>query len=269
MEPSSPLPRLVVTPQLAQRVELAQAAQNRGATAPGGILEVAGGVALFNGAGSPFTQAIALGLEGAVSAEAVDQVEAHLGREGGAIQVELLPFAHPSLAEELGRRGYRVGEFQQVVLRPLSGVSLAPTRAEVRPIRPEEAALFARTVTQAFMGSEEPSEAEVALMLPTTVTPGTTCFLAFVDGEPAGGGTVALHEGVATFSGAGVRERFRGQRLQQALIGARLDWALRHGCTLAASATLPASPSQRNMEHQGFFIAYPKLVMVRELSVAP
>jgi GNAT superfamily N-acetyltransferase len=253
--------------ELAKRVELAQAAQNRAGIPPGGVLEVAGGLALFNGPGSPLTQAIALGLEGPVSPEDVDRVESHLGRGGGAIPIELLPFAHPSLSQELGRRSYRVAEFQQVLVRELSERWPESPQANVRPIHPEEAEIFARTVARAFMGREDVSDEEAAIMLPMTTLPDTACFLAFVEGEPAGGGTVALHEGVATLSGTGIRERFRGQGLQQALIASRLDWAARQGCTLAASSTLPASASQRNMERMGFFIAYPKVVMVREPAV--
>ena len=137
---------------------------------------------------------------------------------------------------------------------------------EVRPIQPGEARAWARTVTRAFMGKEEPSEEELGFILPTTAIPGTTCFLARVDGQDAAGGTVALHDGVATLSGTGVREAFRGRGLQAALIHARLAFASAQGCTLAATATLPATPSQRNMERLGFRIAYPKVVMVREAS---
>ncbi len=261
--------QLVVDAHLARRVELAQAAQNRVMTPPSGVLEVAGGLALFNGPGSPLTQAIGLGLEGPVGEELLDRVEAHLGREGGPIQVELLPFAHPSLAEGLGRRGYRVAEFQQVLVRPLEGGWPQPPPVEVRPIRPDEAQAWALTVARAFMGREEVTEAEASFLLPSAAMTGTTFFLARVDGEPAGGGTVAVHGDVATFSGTGVRERFRGQGLQAALIAARLEWARQQGCTLAASSTLPATVSQRNMERMGFRIAYPKVVMVRERSAGP
>ncbi|WP_224248005.1 GNAT family N-acetyltransferase [Hyalangium gracile] len=268
MQPSPPLTRPAVDLGLARRVELAQAAQNRTATPPEGILEVAGGFALFHGPGSPLTQAIALGLDGPVSPADLDRVEAHLGRGGGAIPIELLPFAHPSLAQELARRGYRVSEFQQVLVRELTHRWPESPQVEARPIHPHEARALARTVASAFLGREELSEEEATLMLPMTSMPGTTCFIALADGEPAGGGTVALHEGVATLSGAGVRERFRGRGLQQALIAARLDWAVRHGCTLASSSTLPGTSSQRNLERMGFFIAYPKVVMVREPSAS-
>lgn len=266
MQPSSSPSRLVVDAQLARRLELAQAAQNRGATPPSGVLEVAGGLALFNGPDSPLTQALALGLDGPVSAEDLDRVESHLGQGGGVLQIDLLPFAHPTLAQGLAQRGYQVGEFQQVLVRALPGRPTPPTVAEVRPLRPGEAEVFSLTVARGFLGREDVSDAEASLMLATATMPGTTCFLALVDGAPAGGGTVALHDGVATLSGTGVRERFRGRGLQQELIVARLAWALRQGCTLAASSTLPASASQRNMERMGFFIAYPKVVMVRQLS---
>nr|BDT38300.1 GNAT family N-acetyltransferase [Myxococcus sp. MH1] len=263
--------RPTVDAALVRRVELAQAAQNRAATPTHGILELAGGLALFNGANSPLTQALALGLEGPVSAESLDRVEAHLGQQGGLLQLDLLPFADPSLAQELARRGYRVGEFQQVFVRALPASPPPPTAPgiELRPLRPGEAQVFSRTVAQGFMGRDEVSDEEASLMLGTSTMPGTTCFLALVDGEPAGGGTVAIHDGVATLSGTGVRERFRGRGLQQALISTRLDWATRQGCTLASSSTLPASPSQRNMERLGFFVAYPKVVMMRDLTSSP
>jgi GNAT superfamily N-acetyltransferase len=249
---------------LAQRLERAQAAQNREATPPAGVLEVAGGVALFNGPGSPFTQAIGLGLAGEVSAAELARVEAHLGQAGGPVQVELCSFAHPSLAQLLGARGYAVGEFQQVLVRPLSHEAHAPPPGvEVRPLRAGEARAWASAVASAFLGKEEPSEEELGIMLPTASIPGTTCFVALVEGEMAGGGTVALHDGVATLSGTGVREKYRGRGLQAALIQARLAFAAERGCTLASTSTLPASGSQRNMERQGFRIAYPKVVMVR------
>ncbi|MCP3102220.1 GNAT family N-acetyltransferase [Myxococcus sp. K15C18031901] len=259
-QPSRP----VVDVALARRIERAQAEQNRSATPAHGILDVAGGRALFNGPGSPLTQALALGLDEPVDAAMLDRLEAHLGQGGGPMPIELTPFAHPSLAQELARRGYRVSEFQQVFARALPGAPLPTVGAEARPIRPAEAALFARTVGQGFLGREELTDDEAALMLSAATMAGTTCFLAWADGEPAGGGTVAVHDGVATLSGTGVRERFRGLGLQQALIAARLAWALDRGCTLASSSTHPGTPSQRNMERLGFFVAYPKVVMVRE-----
>jgi GNAT superfamily N-acetyltransferase len=263
-----PSPEVQVDLALAQRLERAQGAQNRAATSPGGVLEVAGGLALFNGPGSPLTQALALGLDGPVDAEALARVEAHLGQGGGPVQVELGAFAHPTLAQLLGERGYRVAEFQQVFVRAL-GREAQPELGqedEVRVLRPEERHAWARAVASAFMGREELSDEEASLMLPTTDMPGTTCFIARVRGELAGGGTVALHEGVATLSGTGVREAYRGRGLQAALIRARLAFAAEHGCTLASSSTLAATASQRNMERLGFRVAYPKLLMVRGLS---
>jgi GNAT superfamily N-acetyltransferase len=269
MNASSSVSFPIVDAKLARRVELAQAAQNRSTTPPGGILEVAGGVALFAGAGSPLSQALALGLDGPVRAEDLARVEAHLGQAGGPIQVELLPFADPSLAVLLAQRGYRVTEFQQVLIRPLDGPLPDAPAADVRPVRSGEEALWAHTLAQAFFGREEVAPEESSLILPATRARGTTCFLAQVDGQPAGGGTVAIHEDIATLSGTGVRERFRGRGLQAALIRARMEWAIRHGCRLVATSTHVATPSQRNMERMGFRIAYPKLVLVREAPASP
>jgi hypothetical protein len=48
------------------------------------------------------------------------------------------------------------------------------------------------------------------------------------------------------------------------LIQARLTFAAAADCDLAKVTTLPGSGSQRNVERQGFRVAYTQTVMVRE-----
>ena len=113
------------------------------------------------------TQGLAMGLGGPVSAADLDAVEAQLrprpnrreapGRGSvepwrdrphghGARQMELTPFAHPSLAAELARRGYRVHEWQLVWTRGVPAVRPAghPPRREAIPGRaaPHQASHF-------------------------------------------------------------------------------------------------------------------------------
>src|SRR6476619_7639960 len=77
--------------------------------------DLAGGTAIFAGRGSPLTQGLAMGFTGPVGAADLDALEAFLAPEGtGTTQLELCPFADPSLAAELARRGYRVHEWQLV-----------------------------------------------------------------------------------------------------------------------------------------------------------
>jgi GNAT superfamily N-acetyltransferase len=250
---------------LARRVERAQAAQmERTVRASGGgasALAVAGGQAFRFGPRSPFSCAVGLGLGGPVSPEDLDAVEAHLGRAGGAIRVELSAFADPSLPALLGRRGYQVERFHQVWVReplPLPG---APA-AEVRPIGADEEDLWIDLFVAIFFGGDTTGAVREGLRAMPRAE-GNVCFLAFHAGNPAGVAIASADGGVAQLTGAGVLPRFRGARLQAALVRARLSWAAGRGCDLAAAATDPATASQRTLERAGFRCAYPKAVFVR------
>jgi GNAT superfamily N-acetyltransferase len=276
---------------LARRVERAQADQNRayvealarshpeiGASA----LAMKGGWVLFAGAGSPLTQAMAIGLDGPLSAADLRRIEAHLtppaasqagaagqaGQAGTDVQIELCPYADPSVFAILAARGYRVQEFNQVWVRSLgteipAGEPLAEG-IELRPVRAGEEGLFARVVLAGFLEQESEVSTEAALLFePMPFAEGTECWLAWVDGEAAGGGSVSFYDGVATLFGTSVLPRFRRRGIQDALIRRRLLRAREQGCDLASSNTLPGTSSQRNMERGGFHVAYPKLVMLR------
>lgn len=236
-----------------------------------GSLSIAGGKAIFGGPGSPYTQAAAVGLRGPVLAEELDQIEAFLGRGGGPIQIGLLPFlAHPDLVEALGERRYRVVRLQQVLVRSLQGAADEPTLApasdaslRVTPVKPGEEALWCRTVTQGFLGSDEVLAEDEAFFRPAASAERYHCFLAWVGDEPAGGGILIIDRDLGYFSSTSVRPRFRGRGVQAALIRARFDSAIRAGCSIAVTSTEPATRSQRNMERAGFRVAYPKAMMFR------
>jgi GNAT superfamily N-acetyltransferase len=257
---------------LARRVEGAQAqgradaARAHSRCCPGAgiaVEAVGGGFAIINPCGPPTTRAHAfgLGMNGPVT-------EADLGRladfyRGLVAHVNLCPLAHPSLLELLGRRGYRVVEWNNVLVRALGGEEAAgplPAGLEARPAAAAEAELWARVVAQGYSGQEEVGAAlgaGVALFDLLAVR----CFLGLVGGEPAGGGAVAWHQGVATLLGTSTLPRFRGRGLQAALLQARLALAARQGCDLATTNTDPGSTSQRNVERQGFRVAYTRPVL--------
>jgi GNAT superfamily N-acetyltransferase len=252
---------------LARRIERAQALQlerTRAARGSGGPpLEVAGGLAVFHGFRSPFSAAIGVGLAGAVGGDDVDRIEAHLGKGGGPVRVEVTPFSDPSLADELARRGYRLERFHQVWARRPLPLPAAP-EAEVRPVRPGEERAWVELFSQAYLGGPTHSEAQREAFLAMIRGEGNVGFLAFANGSAAGIGIASVEGAVAYLSSAGVPAPYRGRGLQLALVRARLAWAAERGCDLAASATEPATASQRTLEKAGFRPAYPKAVLVRE-----
>ncbi len=256
---------------LCLRLECAQAEQNQAMARaearlnPGGgarCERIAGAYAIFLGPGHMLNQGLALGLAGPMAEADLDRLEAILG---APTTVELSAGADPSVAALLAARGYRVHMFQQVWLRDLSaGEDLEHrTELEVRPIHAGEEALFGKVVFAGFMETDDLDSVDPAPFAATTSAEGTTCFLAFLDGVPMGAGTVGLAGGVATLSGTSVLPSFRGRGGQGALIRTRLAFAWERGCTLAASATLPGTHSQANLERAGFRVAYPKLELVK------
>jgi GNAT superfamily N-acetyltransferase len=230
-------------------------------------LETPAGVAIFAGVGSPLTQGLATGLAGPVAAADLDRLEAHVAPGGaGTPQLELSPFAHPSLSRLLAGRGYRVHEWQLVWVRtvPREPMAPPPPGIEVRRVRPGEEDAHLRAVLAGFLEVEDVPEEAVALLRPGAFAEGHELYLALVGGEPVGGASLSFAGGVALVNGSGVRPAFRGRGAQGALIRARLDRARELGCDVACSTTLPGTPSRRNMERHGFQVAYPKLLMLRD-----
>jgi GNAT superfamily N-acetyltransferase len=238
-------------------------------TSGASVLDVAGGLAIFAGAGSPLTQGLAMGLNGPVTAAELDAMERHVSPAGrGSLQLEVCPFVDPSLFTLLAERGYRVNEWQLVWTRPLADATPAPREPPdpaltVRRARPDEHDVFFRAVLAGFFESEQVPEDAMAMMRPAASAEGYELYLALLGNEPIGGGTLACAGGVAFVNGSGVRPAFRRHGGQGALLRARLDRARELGHAVAYSATLPGTASRRNMERHGFTVAYPKLVMLR------
>ena len=245
---------------LIHRLERAQARQNdRFTLAAGGrSLPVGGGFAHFRGEGHPLNQA--LGLVAPITEAVLAEVEAFLGNP---VVLELSPGADGALWPLLASRGYSVHQFQQQLARGLDALEAADPRLEIRPIRPGESEIQSRVVGAGFFGRDDWEVFDPPFTTPDAVV-GSLRYLAFLDGEPAGGATLGWNDGVAMFGGDAVLPRFRGLGLQKALIRARLLAAKEQGCDIATASTLPSTPSQWAYEACGFRVAYPKVEMARD-----
>jgi GNAT superfamily N-acetyltransferase len=244
---------------LARRLERAQAVQNErfNQAAGGRSLPVGGGFAHFRGTAHPLNQA--LGMMGPLADGDLDSIEAFLGFP---TVLELSPAADPSLWPALGKRGYALQQFQQLWFRPLVGGDAGPATPAIRMALPTEAEIFNRVVCAGFMEQDRWESLEPPFRISLEI-PDAHGFLAFVEGEPAGGGMLGMVDGVALLSGDAVLPRFRGQGLQKALIRARLAVAALRGCDVACASTAPGTASQFAYEACGFRVAYPKVEMVR------
>ncbi|MBI4877059.1 MAG: N-acetyltransferase [Acidobacteria bacterium] len=248
---------------LVRRLEAAHAACGRASA--GEAEAIAGGWAIFAGLDSPLTQALGLGLEGAVSAREFDRLEEFFRSRGAKAAIDLCPLADLSLIELLGARGYRLAEFNNVLARPIAPgewIPPPPAGIEVRPARIEEAGLWTLNLVRGFFHREEATPEELALCRALFASAGP--YIVRAGALAAGGGGMTIHERVATLAGDATPPEGRGRGVQTALIRGRLRDAQSAGCDLAWAAVLPGSVSERNYARCGFRPVYTRAMMVRE-----
>lgn len=248
---------------LARRLEAAEAINARGCAPAGAVsFEIAGGCAIFAGADSPLTQAVGIGLGGTVSKAEMTSLEAFFRTRGARVTIDLCPLADSSLLEALGERGYRATEFNNVLVKRLARAEIVLT-PRIRRATPEEADLWSHTVGRGFFEQQELTTEEMDVGRAIFAMPGAQCYVATGGaGEPAGGGVLAVHSGLATLFADSTLTAFRRQGLHRELIAARLNEALAQGCDLAAASTEAGSGSQRNYERLGFEVVYTKVTLV-------
>ena len=227
-----------------------------------------GGLAAYYGVGSPLSQAQGIGHDGPVADDELERLEAFYDERGAATAVEVASLADPGLLPTLSRRGYHVAEQTHVLIGPVAAAAgdAGPGRAlTVGRVGDADRAVWGATVLRGFFeGVEGPPESISDVMEAMTAAPGSSGWLARVEGEPAGGAALLTHEGLALFAGDATLPPLRGRGVQTALILARLAEAARAGCDLSAACTQPGSASQRNYERHGFRVVYARTLMVRE-----
>jgi GNAT superfamily N-acetyltransferase len=263
--------------ELAREIELAEAraavacaenliaSQGNGA---GAVSAVAGGYAVYCGANSPVTQAVGLGLDGAVSKEEFDRLEEFYFSRKEPVRVETCPMADGSLIEHYRERGYHVSEFSNVMVRPVekAAAEALPKGIEIRKAQDGEMDLWTLTVAQGFAEHFPVTQEILDVMRLFASGKNAECYFASVDGKIAGGATLAFRGRIAGLFGASTMPQFRKRGVQTALLRARLQRAAGQGCELAMSIALPGSASQRNIARQGFRTLYTRVKFEREFS---
>jgi hypothetical protein len=273
---------LILDLALARRIELAEAhaavdcAEALERMRPGGVSAVeriAGGFAIYCGAGSPVTQAVGLGLDGAVSEEEFDRLEEFYRSRNEAVRVETCPLVDASLIRHFGERAYRVTEFSNVMALPLCGVSSPvgegpspPAGLTMERIGKDQIDLWTLTVSQGFSENFPVTQEILEVMKMFALGASVQCYLARVDGAVAGGATLALRAGVAGLFGASTLPAFRNRGVQTAFLKERLRRAMTENCDLAVCIAQPGSSSQRNVVRQGFSVLYTRVKFERAWS---
>lgn len=118
------MPPLHADHALAARLERTEMESARVfATANGDeVVEIAGGIVVFAGATSPLTHAVGTGMAGAVAPQQIDEMERFFRSRGANSEIEVCPLADDQYIGELSRRGYLIGEFNNVLARRVDEV---------------------------------------------------------------------------------------------------------------------------------------------------
>jgi GNAT superfamily N-acetyltransferase len=260
--------------ELAREIELAEAEAAVGCArqmmamqsgSQGAVEQIAGGYAVYCGAGSAVTQAVGLGLHGPVSAEEFDKLELFYFSRKEPVRVETCPLADATLFELYKARGYYVSEFSNVMVRPvIDGASRAlPAGLDIRLANQDELDLWVMTVAQGFAENYPVTHELLSVMKLFAMGKNTECYLARIEGRVAGGATLAIRGRVAGLFGASTLPDYRKRGVQTALLHARLQRAAETGCTLAMSLAQPGSNSQRNITRLGFHTLYTRVKFER------
>jgi hypothetical protein len=227
-------------------------------------IEVGGAMAMFDGVDSPVSQTFALGLNGAVAPDDLDQLERFFRERHSPVHHEVSPLADPTVFALLASRQYHVIEFTNVMWRLLSpdlaNAKRPDSPIKARAIRGDEHGIWAQTAAAGWSHLPElaPFMQELAAVNAMRQEHHVS-FIAELDGRPVAAGGLALHDGVALLAGASTVPAARKRGAQLALLEARLRHAVERGCDIAMMGALPGSDSQRNAERQGFRIAYTRI----------
>jgi GNAT superfamily N-acetyltransferase len=268
---------------MARRIEQAEAqfigtaseaAHRRRADDAGFVMPIAGGVASFAEAGSPYNKVAGLGFGGVPSRAAWDEIERAYAAVGAAVQVEVAHLAGPAIGAVPAGRGYRLILFDNVLGLALRGEPerVRPPGVEVRPSGEEEFGSWLGTVLHGFAhpdtpevpGHDELSPQVIAGAAQDFAAAGGIRYIALREGVIVGGARLRMAEGVAQLAGATTAPAHRRRGVQAALLSARIADAAAAGCDLAVVTTLPGSKSQQNVQRQGFDLLYTRAIWVRQ-----
>ena len=237
---------------------------------------VAGGWALWAGAGNPINKVIGIGFDEVPAAAAFGDVECALAEHGAEVRAEVSTLARAETHQWLCRRGYVLQGFENVLGCPLAAEAVgAPGVAgiDVALASAGELGDWVATIAAGFAAPDAsgaggdhwlpPAEALPAVFDAIWRAPGFARYLARIGGEIAGGASMRVDGEIAVLAGAATLPAFRRRGVQRALLGARLRAASDAGARLAVVTTQPGTISQANVQRQGFALLYARAVWVK------
>ena len=198
-------------------------------------LEFRGGALVAMGRGRYVNRAIGVTMNDLTTAD-LDAIETFFVERHLPPMVELSSWAPAVTLAELGKRSYTPAWFRSVfALIPGATADSSTPDVQIESVTDDEAEQWLDVFTRGF--EAEHGELRVAndeIGRANRILPDSQTFLAFLDGEAAGCGSMQVVDGVAWLGAAATIPAFRRRGVQAALVAHRLRLAADLGCELAA-----------------------------------
>jgi GNAT superfamily N-acetyltransferase len=253
--------------EAADRAAIAAALPRPDSAAGTGSWPLAGGRLVITGSGFYVNRAIAVGLTAAITDEDFVFLEARCRAAGVAAELEVCPWADPSVLALARRRGYRPTWFRTLLVQSLPAMTTTTIRPDldVRPLADDQDFEEWHRITVAGFDLRTPHQQEIARRWGAAIREldRGRLLLGRLAGVPVGVAELAVHGDIALLGGMTTAPAARRQGVQNGLIAWRLARAVEQGCTIAASTAEPGSTSEANLQRQGFAIAGTKLGVER------
>jgi len=231
------------------------------------VVETDGGVVVFYEGENARSRALRFGFNGPVSMREIEEVERLFSERGIPVKFIINPYAGTGVPGLLGRRGYFVGSWMQVLVRRLTDTDLAREDREpggqvcVKLIPPEEKQEWADTMAKGFSTLGIPYLMSPSMHLTVAQMAEAGCYTARSGDMIVGAASLLRFGRWAYLFTASTLEPFRNRGIQTAMIRRRLRDARRAGCEWALVLVQPDSGSHRNASRHGFQVAYTRATM--------
>jgi hypothetical protein len=210
---------------------------------------IAGGLAVFTGAGDPLSQAYGVGGR-AVTADEIAALTEFYESRGAVARAFVSPFSDPSLARGLATGSYAPSDYENLLVCDALD---ADARRDERVTVATDVEEWARASLAAFTEGAKvnPYEESVGLVLATAS--GVVALEIRESGAVVATAALAMEPGkcAALFAGSTL-PAFRKRGLHLALTRDRMARALENGAQLLRATAKPGSASERNFRRCGF-----------------
>lgn len=233
-------------------------------------VSLAGGQVVLLGPGMFVNRGLGMGLETPMRSEDLTCLERLSERVGVPAEVEVCPWADPSVLRLTAPRGFHPAWFRSTLLRRVEGgETVTSTHAVIVEQVDDDAGLATwQQIAAAGFGYSTATQRRASDLYASAAfsLPGERLYVASIGDLPVGVAALTVNGGIATLGGMATVPSARRRGVQGVLIRYRLGVAADLGCQLAVSTATPGGDSERNLLRNRFSILYSKLALRRPIT---